>query len=69
MSDEIITGKENILTYLRVKYNVHSWDTVKRWKKKGFPIRYLESHAPFILPAEVILWAVTYDELTRENKK
>ena len=69
MSDEIITGKENILAYLRAKYNVHSWDTVKRWKKKGLPIRYLESHAPFVLPDEVILWAVTYDELTRENKK
>lgn len=66
---DIITGKENVLAYFREKFNVHSWQTVKRWKKKGMPIRYLESHAPFIIPSEIILWAVKFDELTRKNQK
>ncbi|MFA6290169.1 MAG: hypothetical protein WC637_00230 [Victivallales bacterium] len=66
---EIITGKENVLEYFREHFKVHSWQTVKRWKKKGMPIRYLESHAPFIIPKEIVLWAVNFDELTKRDQK
>ena len=31
------------------------------------PIRYLESHAPFIIPAEVIAWAVKFYELDKKT--
>ena len=64
---EIIVGKQNIIDHLRETYHVHSWFTVKRWKKKGFPIRYLENR-PFILASEVMRWAVEFDNLSKIEK-
>lgn len=65
---EIVTGKINIMSWFREKFRVHSWQTVKRLKKIGLPIRYL-NHVPFIICLEVITWAVKNDDLTKENRK
>ena len=63
---EIITGKQNILNWCRNYLGAHSWNTIRRWKRQGLPLRYLPSNVPFVIPTEVILWAVKRDE---ENKK
>lgn len=67
---DIITGKQAILVYCREKFSAHSWNTIRRWKKElGFPVHYLPSQSPFIIPSELIIWAVKFDELTKENNK
>jgi hypothetical protein len=66
---EIVTGKNNIMVWMRQHFSVHSWLTIRRWRRKGMPVRYLESHAPFIIPSEIISWAVKFDELTKKDLK
>ena len=67
MGNEVIATKENILIWMRERFEVHSWQTIRRWKKRGLPIRYLPNQSPFIIPIEVITWAVKNDDITKEN--
>ncbi len=64
---DIIVGKKKIIEFFREHYNFHSWDTFRNWKRKGMPVRYLESHAPFIIPSEIKQWAIRFDELTKRQ--
>jgi len=66
---EVISTKDGILDWFRPSFHVHSWQTVKRWKKIGLPIRYLPNRVPFILPAEVIAWVVEHDDVVRGKQK
>ena len=59
---EIISGKDEVLDWFRARLHVHSWQTVRRWKKKGLPVHYLPNQVPFIIPREVIRWALKYDQ-------
>jgi hypothetical protein len=56
------------MTWFRGKFKIHSWQTVRRLKRIGLPIRYL-NHVPFILSREVITWVVKNDEQTKKERK
>lgn len=68
MTDEsFIRGRKNIIPFFLKKFNFDPpkdpWQTVRSWKKRfGFPIRYLPNGQPYLIPSEVTMWAITYDE-------
>lgn len=68
MTENFVSKKANVLSWMRQWFDVHSWQTVRRWKKDGLPIRYLPNNVPFIIPSEVIAWVVEHDELVRGKK-
>jgi hypothetical protein len=49
-------GHKDILCFMQEHFNVYSWQTVRRWKRKGMPIHRLWSDKPYIIPNEVIKW-------------
>jgi hypothetical protein len=66
--NDLVIGKEGILDYCRNKFNLHSWQSVRNWKRKyKFPIRYLPNRKPFLVIKELIEWSVKYDELRKSD--
>lgn len=54
-------GHDEILEFMKQQFRVTSWDTVKRWRKKGMPIHRQwcanpKYGKPFIIEQEIILW-------------
>ncbi len=56
MNIDLIIGRVNILNFMAKRFEVYSWKTVKRWKKKGMPFHYLWNKQPFLIEKEVIKW-------------
>ena len=54
MVDGWHVGKPEILVIMSRQFKVYSWMTVKRWRKNGFPIRYLSNGVPYIIEKEAI---------------
>lgn len=66
MNDEWIVGREDILEYCKAKFDFHSWQSVRYWKKKyKFPIRYLPNRKPFFIVRELVAWSVEFDNIRR----
>jgi len=64
-----IVGKENILKFSREKFNFHSWQSVRYWRKKyKFPVRYLPNGVPFFIVEEVIDWSIEFDRIRSQSK-
>lgn len=49
-------GHDQILDFMAKQFQVYSWQTVVRWKKKGMPLRRMWNGKPYILEVEVINW-------------
>ena len=54
-------GHDEILAFMRTQFKVTSWQTVRRWHKKGMPLhrQWCKREGwgrPYILETEVITW-------------
>ncbi|MDD5006427.1 MAG: hypothetical protein PHS33_08035 [Candidatus Omnitrophica bacterium] len=49
-------GRKEILDFMGQEFKIYSWQTVKRWKKKGMPISTGYNTQPVIIEAEVKSW-------------
>jgi hypothetical protein len=54
-------GREEILEFMGQQFKVYSWQTVRRWRDKGMPMRRQWNRTdgygrPIILESEVIKW-------------
>jgi hypothetical protein len=65
--EPFITGRKNIIPYFLQQFSFaetkNPWQTIRDWKQRfGFPIRYLPNGKPYVIPSEVVTWAIAYDE-------
>jgi hypothetical protein len=49
-------GHKDILEFMGRQFRVYSWQTVRRWKRKGMPFHRLWNDKPYIIEDEVIRW-------------
>jgi len=57
MTDGWRIGREDILAFMSRQFKVFSWQTVRRWKRKGMPIHRLwPNDRPYIIEDEIIRW-------------
>ena len=61
---EIAIGRKEIMKALHIS----EWNTVRRWKKAGLPVRYLPNKKPIIHFDELKTWMIAFDELRKKNK-
>ena len=65
---DLASGREEILDFCKKEFSIHSWQTIRYWKKEYmFPIRYLPNGKPFLVVSEAIIWAVKYDDLRKQK--
>ena len=55
------TGHDEILGFMKAQFKITSWQTVRRWIKKGMPVHrhWCKKEGwgrPYILESEVLLW-------------
>ena len=68
MNDTWITGTDDIVNFCKEYFGPTSWKTLRDWKKKyKFPIRYFPNGRPYLIQSEAQIWAVTFDNLKKEN--
>ena len=52
-------GREEIIAFMSKQFKVYSWQTVRRWRRRGMPIHKLWTNdRPYIIEAEVIQWQI-----------
>lgn len=57
MADLWHIGHKDILMFMGKQFKVYSWQTVRRWKKKGMPFHRLwPNDRPYIIESEVVRW-------------
>lgn len=50
-------GRDEILDFMSKQFKVYSWQTVRRWKRRGMPFHRLwVCQKPYIIESEVINW-------------
>ncbi len=68
MNDQRHYGRKEILSFFTREYGIVCWDTVREWKRNGYPIRYTHKGRPFIIESEAILFQIKVSDATLLKK-